>query len=332
MQNIFQKPYLFTLLSILTLGVVAVLVWNMHFSYFTDGTETTPAFSESDRAYRETVDSLRAGNIMGIIVSIRALKVQINDENTLPQEKAKAIGRLALWYQFSGYDIDVFKEIFLGTPYSEYKVDGDTAITRRRSIGKLLLWSLEIHPLASTATAIAKNYLAGARFVGPEGRVKTIESVEMYLNRAAELDSNVSINPTLSEMAAHSDYLYDRALIVGELATLGLTAHANQYRSAYGELFLYIQNHPELRNADNLARSHWRYAEVLLRVDKDTEQARMELDTALELAASSEASKNALIIAVRQLTLSKRSVDITLLQEMADISPAFKNFVEAELG
>ena len=272
---------------------------------------------------------LTTGDISYLIGSIQELKRSVAQPSLGAYIQAKSIMHIAQWYAMSGYNDAIYTEIFKDDPYRQYIITPDTPSNRRASIRKLLLWSYDIMPLYRTGAAISKSYTADALLAtDATSKNKNVENAELYLARANDAVAKEGSTVTSDNVNERGFYLYDRAFVVGTLASLGASPYKEQYRQAYTDVFDFFRDNSAIIDTTDLPITHWRFAEYLLQIDNDVDDARIQLKEAVTLAeADPFKAKNSLVTTIKSIKTGTNATSKASLNKLMSISPEFKAFV-----
>lgn len=276
------------------------------------------------------------GNIEDLLQGIRELKKTALDHNVHFGLRAVSVNTLAnIYYGSAGRHPLVFEEIFKGEKFSQYRAEGDAFLSTRN----LYEWSYGMYPISNTALMIARWYAIESF----ENKALTGEEIEEYTEETERLlyeakmlaDQEQSVGASM-ESRLYASYVYWTAFTRAALVKLSGELYTETYRDDYEQLILFLEASTNGEVAQYIPYAHWLYANMLVMIDNDIEEAKKHLNaviSAVELDPRYDA--NEFVVFVRN-TPSKNTDLIKennffseMILEMTKIDESFGAFISS---
>ncbi len=298
---------------------------------------------ESDRFARATINvasaRLKSPDLEERLGAVRDLKKAAEDAGVSPELKARTITMLALAYQESGEDKDVYFEVFSGT----YKAMRDEV--RPVSMRNMLLWSYSIYPTARASIAISLMYVKDIlrkKFPPVDVSQAAIDSINVktsaemakkYFSESETLFKKEEDARSTPDLVTEASYRYWHTFIIGMLAYLEGGTYKDRYSSEYEAFIDYFEKNGNAEASQYLPFAYWNYATLLVLVDKDETKAKSLLNTLVEHVKNDpNPAYNEFLLVMRnhmRKIIKNGNVDFNTisLDALNKISPEFKQLV-----
>lgn len=284
---------------------------------------------------RSLVQYKASGEQEDALEYIRRLKENITNPELTPEVRAENLSRLAFTYCSFGRDPETLAEIFKDEPFSQYWVDGDSALSARR----LLEWAYnEISPSARTAAQIGRWYINRAliRPLDDETKAQYIDLTKKYLGEAEQLNTAEiqKRGNAYTRTRQYAGYLYWRAFMINGLVAIGDKTYATEdARAAYKELRATILAQDNASSLQLLPYSHVLEAKFISVIEKDEAAAKEHLAEAVKLVRSDPYVKTNEFAEFARDSWGQQwgGYVVTSILDMAALDPIFKAFIEEEV-
>jgi hypothetical protein len=272
--------------------------------------------------YRMTAD------VRVLIPKIQALKKTVLDPAVEARTRADNLNAVMNFYEYSGEDPTVLKEIFAGNTYSSYWDEKSVALSFRN----LAMWSMDINPTPRAAIQVATQ---NALYILESGLTTAkmapyIQEAETYMVKADTLAANLLATvPKFKNTTRYIDYLFWKAFVLGTLAHVKGGDYKTQYIPAYETVLATIPTQKNVFAEPYTQIANWHYAVFLMAVDNNKALAQEKLKKASQgIAIATHPDFVHLIQNKKAGFLPPHSFLGDSLMTMAAISPEFKALID----
>ncbi len=285
--------------------------------------------------HRYLITYKASGEQSDAIEYIRRLKENVLNLELPAERRADDLSRLAFTYCSFGRDEETIREIFKGEPFSQYWVEGDTALGAR----KLLEWAYnDISPNARAAAQIGRWYVNRA-LIRPLDKAtidQYLDLTKRYVGEAETLNAQeiAKRGSKYTSSRQYAGYLYWHAFIVNGLIAMGdKTYTVAQARAEYDNLRKIILAQDNASSLQLLPYAYIVEAKFITVIDKDEAKAKMHLKEAIRLVRADPYPKTNEFAEFARDSWNQKwgGYVVTAVADMAALDPEFRAFIEDEV-
>lgn len=298
------------------------------------------AFSAGVRqraSFNAGVSYSESGDVQDVLDTVQTYKASIEDPETSPKWRARTLNMLATAYCAYGRDPRIIDEVFSTEPYASMLRDADD--DPMAAAMAILQWSYDIYPTPRAAILIARGHaLEAVNAASDDERDFFVAEAEKWIASAdqiakAELDRTVGKDYDYKYTRRYFSYRHWRTFTVSALALAGVEEYKNMYRDEHDKLFAFMKEQGIENTQQYEPFCHWMYAYFLEKVDGNSAEAKLYLQSSIESAQKWDESidgTNYFEVFV-QNEMSQKTVDIfgEMMEFAIDFSPDFRKYVES---